>query len=214
MLVLPPPSPSSHYIHYTRSKLNRHSKTYMMSVSEQHRSLDLATELNSLMANSESRRATLTPLCILAYVFDRSQGIPASILRPSSTGDARNREQTMESLSDKGLLSAHRAEDGQLYLGFGTVSRTDAHTTFSSGSILQDDIVEWTVESGCHNDMFHCAVTMVGNAGSLPGNRGDFPTFKNILRLMDGFERLPDKHHGLQADVIVAFGTMLLTRAA
>lgn len=186
----------------------------MMSVLKHGRSLDLATELNSLEANPDSRKAILSQLCVLAYVFVKSNAILASVLRPSGIGDGQSWEQAIEFLSGKGLLSAYRAEDGQLFLGFGTATRTDTHRPSFSGSALQDAIIEWTVESGCFNDIFYCAVRLLENAGSLCNDYRDFPNYRHIMGLMDLFQILAYDHHkSLQADVILAFGVMLLTRA-
>lgn len=162
----------------------------------------------------ENRNFVVVPLCVLAYLFDRRQAIPASVIAPVNQG----REEwmaTLKYLSALGLLDVYLDSDGKACVAFGKPpDRAKQYKDFV-GSDLRDMIESWTFEVGWFDGILEIAVRTVDVFNRVGGD-DDFPSLNTLHRLMKVYSNLiylvkPEKV--FKVSVIVEFGKMLLSKA-
>ncbi|OIW31736.1 hypothetical protein CONLIGDRAFT_641519 [Coniochaeta ligniaria NRRL 30616] len=177
-------------------------------------------QLAAKLAGLPSR--AVAELCLLAFLSDGHQAIPASSVRPLDGSKDEEYTQTIRLLAEHGLLDAYRDDDDKLCLGFGRYLDPTKSNCFKI-SELPDLIVRWTLDTKSSSDTFNYVLhTLEDRKGRKTiRDANQFPRYATLARLMKVFTdlekagaKLDEPRMGVRTSTCVAFGKMLLSRAA
>lgn len=141
--------------------------------------------LDGLNIDTEYRTSALSPICKLAYMFDKRMAIPQGQIRPLVPPGQW--EDTVRTLAEtSGLIRVYEGEPGTRYLAFGELIGPPYRFVNTD---VADHIVSWTFGSGTFSDVFQEVVKLVQFLG-VTADDNAFPNYNTLRRLMEVYDRL------------------------